>query len=55
LKTRLNAHGFAHELIRSRTGYGPGRNVKRCGTSLLVCTRKKSFWLGGTDFLWVTS
>jgi len=23
--------------------------------SLLVCTRKKIFWLGVVDFLWVTS
>jgi len=24
-------------------------------TSLVDCTRKKCIWLGGADFLWVTS
>jgi len=29
--------------------------VSKDAASLLVCTRKKIFWLGVADFLWVTS
>jgi len=32
-KKRLNARGFSREYLRSCTGYGPGRSVKRRGKS----------------------
>jgi len=32
-KKRLNARGFVREDLRSCTGYGPGRSVKKRGKS----------------------
>jgi len=40
-KKRLNARGFAQEYLRSCTGYGPGRSVKRCGKSSSLQSKKK--------------
>jgi len=39
------ARGFAWEYLRSCTGYGPGRSVKRHGKSCSLHL-KKNFWLG---------
>jgi len=39
------ARGFAREYLRSCTGYGPGRSVKRRGKSCSLHS-KKIFWLG---------
>jgi len=48
-KNCLNARGFAREYLRSYTGYGPGRRVKRCGKSSSLHS-KKIFCLGGCVF-----
>jgi len=40
-KKRRNTCGFAREYLRSCSGHGPGRSVKRCGK--------------GAGLLWVTS
>jgi len=39
-KKRLNACGFAQEYLRSCTGYGPGRSVKRHGKSSGLHSKK---------------
>jgi len=49
-KKHLNACGFAREYLRSCSGYGPGRSVKRRGKSSSLHS-KKDFCLGGTDVL----
>jgi len=51
---RLNARGFAREFLRSCSGYGPGRSVKRRGKFSSLHS-KKNFCLGAAFFLWVTS
>jgi len=48
-KKRLNARGFARKYLRSCSGYGPGRNVKRRGKSSCLHS-KKNFLLGGCGF-----
>jgi len=53
-KKRLNARGFVREFLCSCTGYGPGRSIKRRGKSSSLHS-KKNFFLGGCEFLWVTS
>jgi len=53
-KKHRNARGFAWEFLQSGKCYGPGRSVKRRGKSSSLHS-KKNFWLGNTDFLWVTS
>jgi len=53
-KKRLNACGFARQYLRSCTGYGPGRSVRRHGMSSSLHL-KKIFCLGAAGFLWVTS
>ena len=53
-KKRLNACGYAREYLRSCSGYGPGRSVKRRGKSSMSAF-EKIFCLGGVGFLWVTS
>jgi len=45
-KKSLNALGFAREYLRSFTGYGPGRSVKRLGKSSSLHS-KKNVLLGG--------
>jgi len=45
-KKRLNARGFAREFLWSSMLYRPGESLKNAA-SLLVCTRKKIFLLGG--------
>jgi len=47
-KKRLNARGFAREYLRSCSGYGPGRSVKRHGKSSSLHS-KKNFLLGVHD------
>jgi len=49
-KKRLNARGFAREYLRSCTGYGPGRSLKRRGKSSSLYS-KKNFCLGVAAFL----
>ena len=49
-KNHLNACGFAREYLRSCSGYGPGRSVKRRGKSSSLDS-KKNFCLGGVGFL----
>ena len=44
-KKHQNARGFAQEFIRSCTGYGPGRSIKKCGKSSSLHS-KKNFCLG---------
>jgi len=44
-KKRLNVRGFAWEYIRSCSGYGPGRSLKRRGKSSSLHS-KKIFCLG---------
>jgi len=46
----LNAHGFAQEYLRSSSGYGPSRRVKRHGKSSSLHS-KKNFCLRGVSFL----
>jgi len=48
-KKSLNALGFAREFLRSCSGYGPGRSVKRRGKSSSLHS-KKMFLLGGCGF-----
>jgi len=43
------ARGFAREYLRSFTGYGPGRSVKRRSKSCSLHS-KNNFWLGGAGF-----
>ena len=43
------ARGFAREYLRSCTGYGPGRSVKRRGKSCSLHS-KKFFLVGGCGF-----
>jgi len=49
----------SHMVLRARnSGAESGSELFKGSkdvASLLVCTRKKIFWLGGVDFLWVTS
>jgi len=45
-KKRLNARGFAWEYLRSCSGYGPGRSVKRCGKASSLHSKKKFFAWG---------
>ena len=49
-KTRLNAHGFAWEFIRSGMLYRPGKSLKRCGKSSSIHS-KNFFCLGCAVFL----
>jgi len=49
-KKRLNARGFVREYLRSCSGYGPGRSVKRCGKSSSL-NSNKFFCLGFAGFL----
>jgi len=53
-KKRLNACGIAREYLRSCSGYGLGRSIKRHGKSSSLHS-KKFFCLGVAGFLWVTS
>jgi len=48
-KKRWNARGFAREYLRSCSGYGPGRSVKRCSKSSSLHLKRK-FLLGGCVF-----
>jgi len=49
----------SHVALRMRnSGAQSGRELfkgSKDSASLLVCTQKNFFWLGSTDFLWVTS
>jgi len=49
---RLNARGL-REYLRSCTGYGPGRSVKRRGKFSSLHS-KQNFCLGDAGFLWAT-
>jgi len=49
-KKRLYTRGFAWEFLRSGMLYRPGK-VSKDVASLLVCTRKNIFCLGGAVFL----
>ena len=53
-KKRLNARGFAREYLRSCSGCGPGRSVKKRGKSSCLHS-KKFFCLEDAFFLEVTS
>jgi len=48
-KKRLNARGFARELLRSCMGYGPGRSIKRHSKSSSLHS-KIIFLLGECGF-----
>ena len=48
-KKHRNACGFAWELLRSCSGYGPGRRVKRRSKSSSLHS-KKNFLVGGCEF-----
>jgi len=54
-KKRLNARDFVREFLQSSMLHRPGKSLKRCGKSLLVCTRKNFFCLVCAGFLWETS
>jgi len=43
VKKRLNVRGFAREYLRSSSGYGPSRSVKRRGKSSSLHSKKKFF------------
>jgi len=43
-KKRLNARGFAREYLRSCSGYGPGRSVKRRDKSSSLHLKKFFAW-----------
>jgi len=48
-KKHLNARGFAQEYLRSCSGYGPGRSVKRRGKFSSLHS-KKNFFAWGCRF-----
>jgi len=52
-KQSLNARGF--ENFSGPVSSTDPVKVTKDAASLLVCTRKKFYWLGNVDFLWVTS
>jgi len=53
-KKHRNARGFVREFLWSGKCYRPSQSVKRCGKSSSLYS-KNFFWLGGADFLSVTS